>query len=275
MTQEMRERINGAADAIRDRSSIEPKIAIVLGSGLSAAVDRVDVKCEIDDADIPGWPRSTVQGHSGRLVLGMLEGVPVLVQQGRVHYYECGDMQEVVFPTRVFAALGAKTLFVTNASGGINVDIAPGSLVAVTDHINFMGSNPLIGPNDDAMGPRFPDMTYAYDREHLDLLLAAAKEMGISLRKGVYAAFTGPSYETPAEIRMARTMGADVVGMSTVPEVIAANHAGMKVVAVSCVSNHAAGVTADRLRHEDVLARMRLASGSLASLIASFVRSIR
>jgi purine-nucleoside phosphorylase len=183
-------------------------------------------------------------------------------------------MDEVTFPVRIFGEFGIKTLFATNASGGINLGYAPGDLVAIYDHINFMGTNPLIGANDDRRGPRFPDMTYAYDPEYLNVLLDVAAEERIRLNKGVYIAFSGPSYETPAEIRMARLLGADVVGMSTVPEVIVANHMGMRVAAVSCVSNHAAGVTANKLHHLEVLEGMNRGADSLTRLIRGFLRSV-
>ncbi|MDR1482491.1 MAG: purine-nucleoside phosphorylase [Synergistaceae bacterium] len=263
-----------AMAAINRRISLKPRVAIILGSGLGAVADAIEEAVVIPYNEIPYWPRTTAVGHQGRLVIGMLENVPVIAMQGRVHYYEGYAMDEVTFPVRIFGEFDIKTLFATNASGGINLGYVPGELVAIYDHINFMGTNPLIGANDDRRGPRFPDMTYAYDPEYLNVLLDVAAEERIRLNKGVYIAFSGPSYETPAEIRMARLLGADVVGMSTVPEVIVANHMGMRVATVSCVSNHAAGVTANRLRHIEVLEGMNKGASSLTRLIRGFLRSV-
>lgn len=263
-----------ALSAISRRTALKPKVALILGSGLGKVADSLENPTSIPYEEIPYWPRTTAIGHAGKLVTGMLENVPVVVMQGRVHYYEGYDMDEVTFPVRIFGEMGVKTLFITNASGGVNLGYAPGDLAAIYDHINFMGTNPLIGTNEDKWGPRFPDMTYAYDREYLDILTETARSEGIVLHKGVYIAFTGPSYETPAEIRMARTMGADLVGMSTVPEVIVANHMGMRVAAVSCVSNHAAGVTHEKLHHQEVLDGMARAADSLSVLIRGFLKKI-
>ncbi|MDR3354250.1 MAG: purine-nucleoside phosphorylase [Synergistaceae bacterium] len=262
-----------AMAAINRKISLRPQAAIILGSGLGAVADAVKDAVIIPYEEIPYWPRTTATGHQGRLIIGRLENVPVVVMQGRVHYYEGYAMDEVTFPVRIFGEFDIKTLFSTNASGGINLGYAPGDLVSIYDHINFMGTNPLIGANDDKRGPRFPDMTYAYDKEYLNILREVAMEERITLHRGVYIAFSGPSYETPAEIRMARTLGADIVGMSTVPEVIVANHMGMRVAAVSCVSNYAAGVTPDKLHHSDVLAGMNKAANSLTRLLRGFLRS--
>lgn len=270
----IQQKIKEAVTAIRARTDIAPKAAVVLGSGLGSVAEAIENKVVIPYGDIPHWPVSTAVGHAGRLVMGELGGVPVAAMEGRVHFYEGYSMEDIVFPVRVFGALGVKTYFATNASGGIDLGCAPGELAAIYDHINYMGTNPLIGPNDDSLGPRFPDMSYAYDRDYLALLDEVAREQGITLRHAVYIAFTGPSYETPAEIRMARVMGADVVGMSTVPEVIAANHMGMRVAAVSCVANYAAGVTSDKLAHEDVVAGMQRAAKSLAPLMIAFFKKI-
>ena len=259
--------------AINRRIDISPAAGIILGSGLGAVADSIEDAVTIPYEEIPYWPRTTAIGHEGRLIFGRIEDVPVVAMQGRVHYYEGYAMDEVTFPVRIFGKLGVKSLIATNASGGVNLGYAPGDLVAIYDHINFMGTNPLIGANDDASGPRFPDMTYAYDREYIDILTDVARSCGITLHKGVYIAFTGPSYETPAEIRMSRALGADVVGMSTVPEVIVANHMGMRVCAISCVSNHAAGVTTTKLHHKDVLEGMARASGNLAAIIRGFLRT--
>ena len=260
--------------AIRRRTEIKPHVGIILGSGLGGVADAIENPVVIPYEDIPYWPRTTAIGHAGRLIVGTLEGVPVVAMQGRVHYYEGYGMDEVTLPIRIFGEMGVKTLFATNASGGINLGYAPGDLVAIYDHINYMGTNPLIGANEDKWGPRFPDMTYAYDRAYVDLLVDVARQEKITLHKGVYIAFTGPSYETPAEIRMARILGADLVGMSTVPEVIVANHMGIRVAAVSCVSNFAAGVTANKLHHQEVLDGMAKAAGSLVALIKGFLRRL-
>ena len=258
--------------AINRRIDSSPVVGIILGSGLGAVADAIEDATVIPYEEIPYWPRTTAIGHEGRLIFGKIEDVPVVAMQGRVHFYEGYAMDEVTFPVRIFGKLGVKSLIATNASGGINLGYSPGDLVAIYDHINFMGTNPLIGANDES-GPRFPDMTYAYDREYIEQLLGVARSEGITLHKGVYIAFTGPSYETPAEIRMSRVLGADVVGMSTVPEVIVANHMGMRVCAISCVSNYAAGVTATKLNHEDVLEGMFRASDALANLIKGFLRT--
>ena len=269
------EKVTEAIAAIGRLNPIRPRVGIVLGSGLGAMADAVSDATVIPYGEIPNWPHATAIGHAGRLIIGTLEGVPVAVMQGRVHYYEGYEMSEVVFPVRVLGKLGIETLIVTNATGGVNLGYRPGDLVAIYDHINFMGNNPLIGPNEEKFGPRFPDMTYPYDSEYLDLLGEAAGDERISLHRGVYMAVTGPSYETPAEIRMARIMGADVVGMSTVPEVIAANHMGLRVAAVSCVSNFAAGVKPEKLHHEEVLSWMAQASDSLTRLIRAFLRRMQ
>lgn len=263
-----------AIEAIRGKTDISPRVAVILGSGLGDVADAVESPVCIPFGEIPHWPVSTAIGHAGRLVIGTMSGVPIVVMQGRVHFYEGYTMQQITFPIRVFKRMGVRTLLATNASGGINVNFAPGELCAISDHINFMGTNPLIGPNDESMGVRFPDMTFAYDREYLDILSDAARENKITLHKGVYAAFSGPSYETPAEIRMARTMGADLVGMSTVPEIIVANHVGIRAAAVSCISNYAAGIKSERLAHEEVLAGMARAAGSLATIVKGFIAAL-
>jgi purine-nucleoside phosphorylase len=268
------EKIKETLNAIGERNSVRPRIGIILGSGLGGVVSAVQGNTVIPYEEIPNWPRATAIGHAGRLVFGTLEGAPVAVMQGRVHHYEGYGMDEVTFPVRVFGELGVTSLIATNASGGINLGYKPGDLAVIYDHINFMGANPLTGPNNDKWGSRFPDMTYAYDREYIDALEAAAKDERITLHKGVYIAFSGPSYETPAEIRMARAMGADLVGMSTVPEVIAANHMGMRVAVVSCVANYAAGVKPEKLHHREVLEGMARASDAMTNLIRAFVRRV-
>ncbi|GHV53858.1 purine nucleoside phosphorylase [Synergistales bacterium] len=260
--------------AISRRAALKPTIGIILGSGLGGIADAVENSVSIPYDEIPYWPRTTAIGHAGRLIIGTLEGAAVVVMQGRVHYYEGYTMNEVTFPVRIMGEMGVTTLVATNASGGVNVDYKPGDLVAVCDHINYMGTNPLIGPNNDKWGFRFPDMTHAYDREYIESMTGVAAEEKVRMHKGVYIAFSGPSYETPAEIRMARAMGADVVGMSTVPEVIVAKHMGMRVCAISCVSNHAAGVKDEPLHHEEVLDAMASAADSVTRVIRGFIKKI-
>ena len=269
------EKLTEAVKSLSEKISAIPDVAIVLGSGLGSIADSVGSPKVVRYEEIPFWPRSTAPGHAGKLVFGELEGTKVVLMQGRVHYYEGYTMEEVVFPVRVLGLLGVKTLVVTNASGGINESIPAGGIVAIEDHINFMGTNPLIGENDDKSGPRFPDMTEAFDREYIGRLEKAAKKENIDLYRGIYIAFSGPSFETPAEIRMAKTMGADLVGMSTVPEVIAANHMGIRVCGISCVANAAAGISKNKLTHQEVLDTMKGSSESLCRLIFAFLRELR
>ncbi|MFD6430710.1 purine nucleoside phosphorylase I, inosine and guanosine-specific, partial [Bacillus velezensis] len=220
---------------------------------------------------IPDFPVSTVEGHAGQLVMGTLEGVQVIAMQGRFHYYEGYSMDQVTFPVRVMKALGVESLVVTNAAGGINTEFRAGDLMIITDHINFTGTNPLIGPNEAEFGPRFPDMSEAYDKELSSLAEKTADELGIPVQKGVYTAVTGPSYETPAEVRFLRTMGSDAVGMSTVPEVIVANHAGMRVLGISCISNAAAGILDQPLSHEEVMEMTEKVKGGFLKLVKAVV----
>ena len=254
------EKMSEAIKFLSAKTGQKPERAIILGSGLGSLAESIEDPIVISYQDIPYWPRSTAPGHAGKLIFGTLEGTPTVIMQGRVHYYEGYTMEEVVFPVRVLGELGIKSLIVTNASGGINTDIPPGGIVAIQDHINLMGTNPLIGENDADMGPRFPDMTEAYDREYIQKLEAAAEKENISLNKGTYIAFSGPSFETPAEIRMAEALGADIVGMSTVPEVITANHMGIRVCGISCVANAAAGISKNKLTHQEVLDTMKNSS---------------
>lgn len=269
------EKVELAKEYIKTKIEAVPDIAVVLGSGLGSLADEVESQVIIPYTDIPYWPRSTVTGHAGRLVIGKLHGTPVIMMQGRVHYYEGYSMTEVTFPTRVLAVLGIKAIVLTNASGGVNTDIKPGTIVAIQDHINYMGINPLIGENNPDWGVHFPDMTMAYDRDFIKLTCDIAEREGILLRKGVYIAFSGPSFETPAEIRMARILGADVVGMSTVPEVIAANHMGVRVCGISCVANYGAGITDNKLTHQEVMDAMNAASGSLCKLVSKFIKEVK
>lgn len=252
-----------------------PRVAVVLGSGLGSFADAIEEPVVVPYEEIPFWPRSTAPGHAGRIVAGRLKGVPLVAMQGRVHLYEGYSPQEVVFPVRVCAAMGVKIYLATNASGGINQSYRPGDLVLIEDHINFMGVNPLTGPNEESWGVRFPDMTEAYSERLIKRADKVASDGGIWVKRGVYVAFHGPSFETPAEIRMARAMGGDLAGMSTVPEVIAANHLGLEVMALSCVANFAAGMTKNRLTHEEVLSEMERASGKLTRLLSDLLATLK
>ncbi len=246
------EKLTGCYESIRQKLPFEPKTALVLGSGLGGYADSIRVEESLDYQDIEGFPRSTVEGHKGRFVFGFVEDVPVVCMQGRVHYYEGYAMSDVVLPIRLMRLMGAETLFLTNAAGGINTAYAPGDLMLIRDHISSLVPSPLIGPNLDAMGPRFCDMTDTYDARYRSILKETARNVGIPLQEGVYIQFSGPQYETPAEIRMARTLGADAAGMSTACEAIAAHHAGMRVCGISCITNMAAGVTGKQLSHAEV-----------------------
>jgi len=246
--------IEQAKRYIEAHAQVLPAIGVVLGSGLGAFADELGDRIEIPYHQIPGWPGSTAVGHAGKLVIGGIGGVNVAVMAGRAHLYEGYGMQQVTFGVRVLHAIGARSMVFTNAAGGINLALQRGGLVLISDHINLQGSNPLVGPNDDALGARFPDMSEAYSRPYRERARQVAAELGIAITEGVYAAMLGPSYETPAEIRYLRAIGADLVGMSTVPEVIVANHMGMKVLGISCVTNMAAGVVPEtRINHEEVL----------------------
>ena len=238
---------------IESRTSLRPEIGLVLGSGLGAFAEELTDRTEIPYAEIPGWPRSTAIGHAGKLIIGKLGNLELVVMAGRAHLYEGCTPAQVVFGVRVLRSIGVDSMVFTNAAGGINLTLERGGLVLISDHINLQGVNPLVGPNDDALGPRFPDMTEAYSREMRETAKQVALELCVPITEGVYAAMLGPSYETPAEIRYLRAIGADVVGMSTVLEVIAAHHMGMNVLAISCVTNMAAGVLSQKITHEEVL----------------------
>lgn len=245
--------IDEAVSFIRSRSPLVPKIGVILGSGLGNVVDSVDVEVSIPYAEIPGAKASTVVGHQGRLILGRTGDVPVAIMQGRVHFYEGYEMAEVMFLARVLGRLGIERLVVTNAAGGINTSFQAGDLMLISDHINFMGINPLRGPNVEELGVRFPDMSEAYPLALRNLAREVAKDIGIELKEGVYLALSGPTYETPAEIRAFRVLGADAVGMSTAPEVVAASHMGIPVLGISCITNMAAGVLPQKLTHQEVI----------------------
>ncbi|HEX8160686.1 MAG TPA: purine-nucleoside phosphorylase [Pyrinomonadaceae bacterium] len=247
------ERAEHAARTVRARADAGARVALVLGSGLGAFADEVEDAVAIPFAEVPGFARSTVEGHAGRLVVGAVGGVGVAVMQGRFHFYEGYTLEEVTFPVRVLALLGVKSLVLTNAAGGLNNSLRQGSLMLISDHLNLLGANPLRGANDPRFGARFPDMSEVYDRGHQEIAVQEAHAAGTELRRGVYAALAGPSYETPAEIRMLRALGADAVGMSTVPEAIVARHSGVKVLGISCITNMAAGVLDKPIEHSEVI----------------------
>ena len=264
---------SGAA-FLRSKTSLQPKIGLVLGSGLGAFADELTEAARIPYAQIPSFPRSTAVGHAGQMVIGKCGDVPVAAMQGRVHLYEGYSAQEVVFPTRVLGRLGIRALILTNAAGGINLKFNQGALVLISDHINLQGQNPLTGANEERFGARFPDMTRTYSKEYRELAMAAARKLGKALSEGVYAALQGPSYETPAEIRFLRTIGADLVGMSTVLEAIAARHMGIKVLAISCVTNMAAGILDQPLNHEEVLETGRRVEADFVALLKAVLPEI-
>lgn len=265
------DRIDEAVAFVRSKISATPEIALILGSGLGALADTLEDRIAIPYPEVPNFPTSGVEGHAGNLVFGKLGGKDVVVMQGRSHYYEGWTGEELTFPVRVFHTLGIKNLLVTNSAGGIDRDFKPGDLMLITDHINLMGFNPLRGENEDRFGPRFPDMSEAYNLEMRDTIIKAARELNLPLKAGVYAAVSGPSYETPAEVRMIGTVGGDAVGMSTVPEVIIANHMGMRVGGISCISNLAAGISAQKLSHDEVKETANLVRASFGQLVSKTV----
>jgi purine-nucleoside phosphorylase len=260
-----------AAEFIRRQINVQPRIVLVLGSGLGAFAEELDGGRVIPYATIPHFPCSSAIGHAGNLVVGKVGDVPVAVMAGRVHYYEGYSMQRVTFPMRVFARMGITAVLLTNAAGGINLELQQGCLVVLKDHINLQGNNPLIGPNDERFGVRFIDMTEAYDSSFRKIALEEGRRLGINICEGVYAAVAGPSYETPAEIRFLRTIGADTVGMSTVPEVIVARHCNMKVLAISCVTNMAAGVLNQPINHAEVLETGERVKTSFVALLKALI----
>jgi xanthosine phosphorylase len=264
-----------AADVLREAApGFTPRLGIILGSGLGGLTAGLQDPVHVPYGDLPGFPAPSVAGHQGQVVLGTLTGLPVACLAGRKHVYEGGDPGAMRIPVRTLHTLGAEALFVTNAAGSLNADVGPGRLMAISDHINLLGVNPLTGPNDDAVGPRFPSMAGAYDPELRRRLQAAANALGIDLPEGVYLATAGPSFETPAEIRAFRTLGADAVGMSTVPEVILARHCGLKVVAVSAITNLAEGMGGEALSHEQTLRNADLAARDLTRLVARFAEDL-
>jgi purine-nucleoside phosphorylase len=274
MTSDLYTRAESAASYILKQTKLRPQVALVLGSGLGSFAEDLTNAVRIPYTEIPSFPRSTAIGHAGQLVIGKSGEVPVAVMQGRVHLYEGYSAAEVVFPTRVLGRMGIRTLILTNAAGGINAEYGQGTLVILRDHINLQGQNPLVGGNDGRFGPRFPDMSYTYSKRYREIALEEAKKLSIPPREGVYAGLLGPSYETPAEIRYLRTIGADLVGMSTVPEAIAARHMGINVLAISCVTNMAAGILDQPLDHEEVLETGRRVMGQFIALLRAVLPRI-
>lgn len=268
------DQIEETAAWLDERLEQKPQIALILGSGLGALADEFEDAQRFEYETIPHFPTSTVKGHAGRLVFGKIEGKYAVAMQGRFHAYEGWGLDQVTFPVRVFARLGCKALFVTNSAGGINGDFGDGDLMLISDHINLTGRNPLVGENDERLGPRFPDMSDAYDIELRRFALRTAREMGIHLKTGIYAGVLGPSYETPAEVSMLRRMGADAVGMSTVPEVIVAKHEGLQVMGISCITNMAAGVNDQHLDHKDVTAVAARVRGHFIKVLRALIEGL-
>ena len=266
--------VHDAADHVRERVSVLPKVGLILGSGLGVLGDEVEEPTALEYATIPGFPVSTVEGHAGKLVFGSLEERSVVAMQGRFHYYEGYSMDQVVFPVRVMKLLGVSHLIVTNAAGGVNLSFQAGDLMLISDHIKFFTDSPLRGPNLGEFGPRFNDMSDSYTRELRELARNTGRALGIHLQEGVYAHMPGPSFETPAEIRMLRTLGADAVGMSTVPEVIAAAHAGLKVLGISAISNMAAGILDQPLNHEEVIETGKMVRDRFVTLVRAVLRAL-
>lgn len=258
-------------ESFREKIDFKPEIAIVLGSGLGGFADHIKVEKTLPYSELEGFPVSTVKGHKGQFIFGYIEEVPVVLMQGRVHYYEGYQISDVVLPIRLMKLMGAKTLFLTNASGGINENFYPGSLMLLNDHVSLFAPNPLIGENIEELGTRFPDMSTVYDKDLQEILRTTAKENGIQLFEGVYAQLTGPSFESPAEIRMLGKLGVDAVGMSTVVEAIVANHMGMKICCVSCISNLAAGISKNALTHEEVQEAADQAAPNFTKLVSEAV----
>ena len=271
---EQYEMARSAAEFLRGRVTDLPSVAIVLGSGLGDFAESLRERVTIPYGEIPHWPASAVVGHAGKLVVGAIAGKRVAALSGRAHFYEGHPMSVATFATRVMGLLGARTLLLTNAAGGINLNFKPGTLMVIDDHINLMGTNPLVGSNDDRFGPRFPDMTEAYSRRLRQVADEAARSCQVSVAHGVYVAVHGPSYETPAEIRYLRTIGADAVGMSTVPETIVANHMGMDVLGISCITNPAAGVLPQPLVHDEVMAVARRVRGEFSALLEAILERL-
>jgi purine-nucleoside phosphorylase len=265
------QKIREAVAAIEARTPLKPEIGIILGSGLGSVTDKVVDAVAIPYTEIPHFHGTSVEGHAGRMVIGKFESIPTVFLEGRFHLYEGYAMEEVVFPTRTICGMGIQTLVLTNAAGGVNTRFRPGDLMLIEDHLNLMGENPLKGPNLAQLGPRFPDLSEAYSKTCLEVLKKTAEELGIPMHAGVYAGLLGPTYETPAEIRMYRTLGADAVGMSTVPESIAANHLGVRVAGVSCITNLAAGLSPQKLSHKEVIENGKIGADKLTRLLSAAI----
>ncbi len=270
----MLKKLQTCLKAIRVKTDFSPEVGLILGSGLGDFAEEIDIRASVNYSEIEGFPLSTVEGHKGRFVFGYVGEVPVVIMQGRVHYYEGYSMQEVVLPTRLMGMMGCKKLILTNAGGGVNLSFEPGSLMMITDHITTAVPSPLIGKNIDELGTRFPDMSEVYSKELQTIIREAASDLGIPLQEGVYVQFTGPNYETPAEIRMARSWGADAVGMSTACEAMAARHMGMEVCGISCITNMAAGITAAPLNHEEVQLIASKVSADFKKLVQEIIIKI-
>jgi purine-nucleoside phosphorylase len=267
-------KIKTAQEYINHRSKYSPTIGLILGSGLGTLAELIEDPEIYPYAEIPNFPVSTIEGHKGRLVIGKLQGKTVMAMEGRFHYYEGYHMDEVTFPVRVMKLLGVSTLIVTNAAGAINTDFKPGDLMIINDHINLSGNNPLIGKNLDDFGTRFPDMSMAYNKKYMDIVKNVATSLNIDIKDGVYVMMSGPTYETPAEIRMLRAIGADAVGMSTVPEVIVANHSQLKVIGISCLTNMAAGILEQPLNHQEVMETSQKAQSNFIRLMKGIIETI-
>lgn len=268
------EKINESVEFIKAHIKENPEVGLILGSGLGSLADTIDNPIKIKYEDIPHFPKSTVEGHAGQMVIGKLAGKVVVAMQGRFHFYEGYDIREVTFPVRVMSGIGIKSLMVTNAAGGVNTEFEPGDLMIIKDHLNYTGQNPLIGENLDNLGPRFLDMSNAYDKEYRSIAKASGRKLGLDIKEGVYTWFTGPTYETPAEVRMARVLGSDAVGMSTVPEVVVANHEGIKVIGISCITNMATGILDQPLNHEEVVETSIKVKDNFEKLVLDILENI-
>lgn len=268
------EKLQKCYESFRSKVDFVPEVALILGSGLGALADEIDIVSTLSYDEIEGFPKSTVPGHKGRFVFGYMDGVPVVIMQGRVHYYEGYSMQDVVLPTRLMKMMGAKVLFVTNASGGVNPSFSAGDFMLITDQIANFVPSPLIGANFENLGTRFPDMSEIYDKDLREIVVNTAKSLDIKLQQGIYIQLTGPNFESPAEVRMCRTLGADAVGMSTACETIAANHAGMKIVGISCVANLGCGLTENPLTHKEVMEAADKAAPLFKKLIRASIVNI-
>lgn len=274
MANKIYEKLINCTNAVKSKISFQPEIALILGSGLGDYAEEMEIVETVEYTEIEGFPISTVAGHQGRFLFGYVKGVPVVAMQGRVHFYEGYDMSDVVLPTRLMGLLGAKTIILTNAAGGVNYNFRPGDLMMITDHITTAVPSPLIGSNIEALGVRFPDMSEVYDKDLREIIRQAAQNIQVSIQQGVYMQFTGPNYETPAEIRMCRTLGGDAAGMSTACEAMAANHMGLKVCGISCITNLAAGMSTQPLDHKEVQETADRVASEFKKLVTETIRLI-